>query len=166
MAPAKKIITGIINQGYKVKLVAYRNPMKVDGTPNTRMQELVFHILGTKKTVTIPFFLDNLAQASNSKRIWNTNLARQRKLDNDNADLNYLIDIEGLDRLIALKQINTAQEAQLKDHISHTFTVWFTSTTKDQRTYYNYQPYAPTLPEESATGFEDIIADEDTNKVK
>lgn len=161
----KKIITGIINQGYKVKLIAYRNPVKADNTLNTRMQELVFHILGTKKTVSIPFFLDNLVQASNSKRIWNTNLARQRKLANENPDLNYLVDIEGMDRKDALTQINAVQENQLTSHVGKEFTVWFTSATKDGRTYYNYQPYAPTLPEEDATGFEDI-SDLETKKVK
>jgi len=144
----KPIITNIVNQGYKVKLIAFRNPRTADNTVNKRMEELVFHILGTKKTAVVPFFLDNKQQAMVSKRIWLSNLSRQAGLPNDNPDLNYLIDVEGMKRSEALEEIEKQTHEDLNKLIGKEFTVWYTSTTSNGRTYFNYRPYEPIIDTE------------------
>ena len=159
---AKQVVLGVLNQGYKVKFISFGNPIGQDGKLNTRMEEAVFHILGTQKTATINFFLESEKDPSarNSKRILVSNLARQAQLTNDAPDLNYLIHVEGMKRQEAEKRITDGYDKTLNSLVGKEFTLWYTQSTSNGRTYVNYIPYEPTVTEtDDSDGFDGFKQD-------
>lgn len=135
----------------KVKLVSFA---KVTGK---NMKQLVFHILGTKRTATVNFFEDNVAGANTSKRIWVSNLARQSELELELADAKYYQFIEGLTEKKAVEAEGKDLDSHLADFVGTEFELHQVVVQRAGKTYYNWQPYAPQNPETSsqAEGFED-----------
>lgn len=145
-------------EGIKVKLLSFAHAVGFNKegkeTTNKEMKQLVFHQLGTRKTITINFFLKDLSKAQISKRIWVNNIARQLELELDLADEKYFEKVEGKSKTQAVQLVDKELDQALTSFVGKEVEIYLVMVQKAGKTYFNYQPYAPAEVATNTAGFE------------
>ncbi len=144
--------------GIKVKVLSYAHAIGFtkEGKEqiNKEMKQLVFHVLGQRKTVTVNFFLKDLSKAQVSKRIWVNNIAKQLELELDIADEKYFEKVEGKSKTASIKLVDKELDKALNDFVGKEVEIYLVMVQKNGKTYFNYQPYAPAEIASTSAGFE------------
>lgn len=131
-----------LNHGDYIKARAVN--IRQETTDGKKRKRMIFHPPKEKRTIR-EFIWESGENGINQKQIWVRNLARQLGMDTDYPDMDYLIEIEGLDRNKALKQLNEQYDKVLQEIFDgkNEVYLWLDVQTKDGRTYYNHQPMPP-----------------------
>lgn len=135
-----------MNHGDKVQVVL----VAFEDVPSGPRKNLVFHVVGTKRTVE-HVFMENGTNPLQAKQIWAESLATQLGIPAPEVDLpslKYLRYVEGLSEAQAKQKISKAAKPAAKAYdkffeelVGKECNLWMKVNKRAKETYYNYVPY-------------------------